>query len=356
MPLRPTRSQPGDIPLTTQPAIHAEGLRKSYGRAPNRVDALRGIDLNVPEGTVLGLLGPNGAGKTTAVRILTTLLHPDGGHATVAGHDIAREPDAVRAAIGLTGQFAAIDENLTGRENLEMVGRLLHLGRPKARARADELLATFGLAEAGGRTARTYSGGMRRRLDLASSLVGRPSVLFLDEPTTGLDPASRLALWDVIASLVADGTTILLTTQYLEEADRLADRIAVIDGGSLIAEGTASELKDRLGEDVVDLRVADPARGPEALDALRDLGAAEPRLDAATGRISLPVHHGAGLLAEVVRRIDGAGLEVAELSLHRPSLDDVFLSLTGRRTDEGAATTSKTTSPKPASTTPKAAA
>ncbi len=315
-------------------AITAEGLRKSYGD----VHALRGIDLAVPAGTILGLLGPNGAGKTTAVRILATLLRPDGGTATVAGHDVAREPDAVRAAMGLTGQYAAVDENLTGRENLEMVGRLLHFGRPAARARADELLATFGLTAAGGRPARTYSGGMRRRLDLGASLVGRPAVLFLDEPTTGLDPASRLGLWEVIESLVADGTTIMLTTQYLEEADRLADRIAVIDDGLVIAEGTATELKDRLGEDVVDLRIADASRTTDALELLRSLAATEPRADTEEGRISLPVHHGAGTLAEVVRRIDGAGLEVAELSLHRPSLDDVFLSLTGRRAEgDGAA-------------------
>ncbi len=310
-------------------AISAEGLRKSYGD----VHALRGIDLAVPASTILGLLGPNGAGKTTAVRILTTLLHPDGGSATVAGHDVLREPDAVRASIGLTGQYAAVDENLTGRENLELVGRLLHVGRSAARVRADELLATFDLADAGGRPARTYSGGMRRRLDLAASLVGRPAVLFLDEPTTGLDPASRLGLWDVIEGLVADGTTILLTTQYLEEADRLADRIAVIDDGLVIAEGTATELKDRLGEDVVDVRVTDAGRTATALELLRPLAATEPRADLASGRISLPVHHGAGTLAEVVRRIDGAGIEVAELSLHRPSLDDVFLTLTGRRAD-----------------------
>ncbi|HYO43023.1 MAG TPA: ATP-binding cassette domain-containing protein [Candidatus Limnocylindrales bacterium] len=313
--------------------IAAEGLRKSYGD----VHALRGIDLAVPAGTILGLLGPNGAGKTTAVRILTTLLRPDEGHALVAGHDVVREPDAVRASIGLTGQYAAVDENLTGRENLEMVGRLLHMGRPAARARADELLEVFDLTAAGGRPARTYSGGMRRRLDLAASLVGRPAVLFLDEPTTGLDPASRLGLWDVIEGLVADGTTILLTTQYLEEADRLADRIAVIDGGLVIAEGTASELKDRLGEDVVDVRIADASRTGEALELLRPLAATEPRADLGEGRISLPVHHGAGTLAEVVRTIDGAGLEVAELSLHRPSLDDVFLALTGRRADAAGA-------------------
>ena len=313
--------------------IAAEGLRKSYGD----VHALRGIDLAVPAGTILGLLGPNGAGKTTAVRILTTLLRPDDGRALVAGHDVVREPDAVRSSIGLTGQYAAVDENLTGRENLEMVGRLLHMGRPAARVRADELLEVFDLTAAGGRPARTYSGGMRRRLDLAASLVGRPAVLFLDEPTTGLDPASRLGLWDVIEGLVADGTTILLTTQYLEEADRLADRIAVIDGGLVIAEGTSSELKDRLGEDVVDVRIADASRTGEALELLRPLAATEPRADLEEGRISLPVHHGAGTLAEVVRTIDGAGLEVAELSLHRPSLDDVFLTLTGRRTDAAGA-------------------
>ena len=311
-------------------AISAEGLRKSYGD----VHALRGIDLAVPAGTILGMLGPNGAGKTTAVRILTTLLNPDGGRATVAGHDVLREPDAVRAAIGLSGQFAAVDENLTGRENLEMVGRLLHVGRPAARARADELLATFALVAAGGRPARTYSGGMRRRLDLAASLVGSPEVLFLDEPTTGLDPASRLGLWDVIERLVADGTTILLTTQYLEEADRLANRIAVIDDGLLIAEGTANDLKDRLGEDVVDVRFVDPRRTSEALELLRPLAAAEPRAEAGEGRIHLPVQNGAGMLAEIVRRIDGAGLEIAELALRRPSLDDVFLALTGRRAEE----------------------
>ena len=316
----------------TSPAVIAEGLVKSYGQ----VRALAGVDLQVAEGTLVGVLGPNGAGKTTAVRILATLLQPDAGSAQVAGHDVVREPDAVRASIGLTGQYAAVDENLTGRENLELVGRLLHIGRREARARADELLATFDLSDAGGRPARTYSGGMRRRLDLAASLVGRPAVLFLDEPTTGLDPASRIALWEVVEGLRREGTTILLTTQYLEEADRLSDRIAVIDGGRVIAEGTSTELKDRLGEDVVDLRIVDASRTGEALDLLRDLAATAPRAEAAAGRISLPVHHGAGMLAEVVRRIDGAGLEVAELSLHRPSLDDVFLTLTGRSAEAAA--------------------
>jgi ABC-2 type transport system ATP-binding protein len=316
----------------TTPAVFAEGLTKSYGQ----VRALAGVDLEVAEGTLLGLLGPNGAGKTTSVRILATLLLADAGTARVAGHDVVREPDAVRASIGLTGQYAAVDENLTGHENLELVGRLLHLGRPASRSRADELLAAFGLSDAGGRTVRTYSGGMRRRLDLAASLVGRPAVLFLDEPTTGLDPASRIALWEVVEGLRRDGTTILLTTQYLEEADRLADRIAVIDGGRVIAQGTSTELKDRLGEDVVDLRVVDASRADEALGLLRDLAAATPRADSG-GRISLPVDHGAGILAEVVRRIDAAGLELAELSLHRPSLDDVFLALTGRSTEVAAA-------------------
>ncbi|MEI7744315.1 MAG: ATP-binding cassette domain-containing protein [Chloroflexota bacterium] len=310
----------------SSPAVLADGLVKSYGS----VRALAGVDLEVAQGSLLGVLGPNGAGKTTAVRILSTLLRPDGGRAMVAGHDVVAEPDAVRATIGLTGQYAAVDENLTGRENLELVGRLLHMGRAASRARADELLADFNLTDAGRRPARTYSGGMRRRLDLAASLVARPAVLFLDEPTTGLDPASRIALWEVVEQLRNDGTTILLTTQYLDEADRLADRIAVIDGGRVIAEGTSTELKDRLGEDVVDIRVADPSRTAEITGLLADLAAAAPRAEESSGRISLPVHHGAGLLAEVVRRIDGAGAEVAELSLHRPSLDDVFLALTGR--------------------------
>jgi ABC-2 type transport system ATP-binding protein len=312
-------------------AILTEGLARSYGP----VKALSGVDLQVPEATVLGLLGPNGAGKTTAVRILSTLLLPDAGRALVAGHDVVREPDAVRSQIGLTGQYAAVDENLTGRENLELVGRLLHMGRAAARARADELLQAFELNDAGRRTVRTYSGGMRRRLDLAASLVGRPSVLFLDEPTTGLDPRSRVGLWEVIEQLVAAGTTILLTTQYLEEADRLANRIAVIDGGEVIAEGTSTELKDRMGEDVVEMRLVESARASEALALLAPLAAAEPRMETETGRLMIPVHHAGGTLTAVVRRLDAANLEVAELSLHRPSLDDVFLALTGRRAEAG---------------------
>ncbi|HEX7399018.1 MAG TPA: ATP-binding cassette domain-containing protein [Candidatus Limnocylindrales bacterium] len=301
-----------------------EVLRLRPGAARHRPGRSRRDDPRPP--------WPQRAGKTTAVRILATLLNPDGGQASVAGHNLVREADEVRAIIGLTGQYAAVDENLTGRENLELVGRLLHVGRMTARVRADELLEEFDLSDAARRPVRTYSGGMRRRLDLAASLVGHPAVLYLDEPTTGLDPRSRVTLWEIIARLVAAGTTILLTTQYLEEADRLADRIAVIDEGRVIAAGTSSELKDRLGEDVVELRVGDRSRVPEIMDLLRPLAAAEPRLDRETALMTIPVQHAAGMLAEFVRRIDATGVEVSELSLHRPSLDDVFLALTGRRT------------------------
>ena len=306
-------------------AIITEGLRRHFGP----IKAVDGVDLAAPAGTVLGLLGPNGAGKTTIVRILTTLLDPDGGSARVAGFDVVRDAEALRSVIGLAGQYAAVDENLTGRENLDLVGRLYHLGKGEARRRADEMLERFELTDAANRTVKTYSGGMRRRLDLGASLVGRPQVLFLDEPTTGLDPRSRFGLWDVIRELVNDGTTLLLTTQYLEEADRLADHIAVIDGGRVIAEGTTDELKSRVGGDLLALRVADRSRVAEAAAAIADLGSGAPQVVAESGEVSLPVREGASVLAEVVRRLDAAGLEISDLALGRPSLDDVFLALTG---------------------------
>jgi ABC-2 type transport system ATP-binding protein len=313
------------------PAILVEGLVKSFGD----VHALRGIDLSVPRGTVLGVLGPNGAGKTTAVRILTTLLLPDGGRAWVEGRDVVREAAAVRRCIGLSGQSAAIQEELTGRENLEIVGRLYHLSRAQARSRATELLEQFGLADAADRAAKNFSGGMQRRLDLAASLVGQPRVLFLDEPTTGLDPRSRLAMWDTIRSLVAGGTTLLLTTQYLDEADELADEIVVIDHGLVIAAGTSEELKTRVGGDVLEFTVPDRARVGDAVTAVGKIGEAEPHLDAETGVISVGVGgRGSEALIEAVRGLDGAGVVTRGLTLRRPSLDDVFLALTGHAAEE----------------------
>jgi ABC-2 type transport system ATP-binding protein len=306
-------------------AIVTEGLRRSFGK----VKAVDGVDLSAPAGTVLGLLGPNGAGKTTIVRILTTLLPPDAGSASVAGYDVVRDAAALRAVIGLAGQYAAVDENLTGRENLELVGRLYHLRAAEARRRAGEMLERFELTDAAGRTVKTYSGGMRRRLDLGASLIGRPQVLFLDEPTTGLDPRSRYALWDVIRELVNDGTTLLLTTQYLEEADRLADRICVIDVGRVIAEGTTDQLKSRVGGDLLALRVTDRAAVATAAEAIAGLGSGAPQVVAESGEVSLPVTEGAAILAEVVRRLDAAGVDISDLALRRPTLDDVFLALTG---------------------------
>jgi len=298
-------------------------LHKSYGN----VQALRGVDLSVESGSVFGLLGPNGAGKTTAVRILTTLLLPDEGSARVAGCDVVRDAKKVRQRIGLAGQYAAVDENLTGFENLEMVGRLYHLPRAQARERARELLASFDLADAGGRLVRTYSGGMRRRLDLAAALVARPPVLFLDEPTTGLDIRSRIDLWDAIEALVSAGTTVLLTTQYLDEADRLADRIAVIDQGLVIAEGTPDELKAQVGGERLDIHLCDSGRGNEALDALTSIASDRPFLE--DGTVRVPVSQRRGTIADAVRRLDDAGIAIDDIAVSTPTLDDVFLTLTG---------------------------
>jgi ABC-2 type transport system ATP-binding protein len=321
----PRRGVDDTVSAMSEPMIVTEDLKKNFGE----VEALKGIDLSVEAGTVFGLLGPNGAGKTTAVRILATLLAPSGGRARVAGLDVVRDAAKLREVIGLAGQYAAVDESLTGFENLVLVGRLYHLPREEARRRAHELLERFELSDAAGRQVKTYSGGMRRRLDLGASLVGRPKVLFLDEPTTGLDPRSRVELWAIIDELVKDGTTLLLTTQYLEEADHLSHRIAVIDGGRVIAEGTSNELKSRLGGDVVDLHLTDRARLRDALAEVAGLGG-EPVVDEREGRIQIPVEDkAAAVLAEVVRRLDGAGIELLDLALRRPTLDDVFMRLTG---------------------------
>lgn len=314
------------------PAIVVEGLTKSFGD----VHALRGVDFEVPRGTVLGVLGPNGAGKTTAVRVLTTLLQPDGGKALVEGRDVVHQPDAVRAIIGLAGQSAAIQEELTGRENLEIIGRLYHLPKAAARTRAAELLERFNLTDAADRPAKTFSGGMQRRLDLASSLVARPAVLFLDEPTTGLDPRSRIGMWEVIRDLVSTGTTLLLTTQYLDEADELADQIIVIDHGRVIAGGTAEELKDMVGGDVVEFIVPDDDRLDDAAQAVAGLSDAAPSVDRGAGQIAVRVGgKGSSAVIQAVRQLDAAGIVTDGLTLRRPSLDDVFLSLTGHSAEDG---------------------
>jgi daunorubicin resistance ABC transporter ATP-binding subunit len=308
-------------------AILVDGLGKRFGD----VVAVDGIDLAVPAGSVLGLLGPNGAGKTTTVRILSTILRPDQGRATVLGLDVARQPRAVRSVIGLAGQYAAVDENLTGRENLRMVGQLTHQPTRSVGPRANELLERFDLVDAADRPARTYSGGMRRRLDLAAALVHRPQVLFLDEPTTGLDPKGRSDLWTVISGLVADGTTVLLTTQYLEEADRLADRIVVIDGGRIIAEGSAAELKNRLGTTVVEARLDSAERAARARQHLSSVGPTETLDDGRT--VAVNVTDSGPALMEVVRLLEASDLTPEALAVREPTLDDVFLQLTGRLAD-----------------------
>ncbi|MFD4972598.1 ATP-binding cassette domain-containing protein [Streptomyces sp. NPDC058424] len=306
-------------------AIYAEGLVKTFGD----VRALDGVDLDVPEGTVLGLLGPNGAGKTTTVRCLTTLLRPDSGKAVVAGLDVLKQPNEVRRSIGLSGQFAAVDEYLTGRENLEMVGRLYQMRAAAAKTRAGELLEQFNLTDAADRPAKTYSGGMRRRLDLAAALVVSPPVMFMDEPTTGLDPRNRQQLWEVIKQLVSGGTTLLLTTQYLEEADHLAHEIAVVDHGRVIARGTSDQLKARTGGERVEVVVHQREHIPTAAEVLRGFGKGDTTVEDHTRKITTPVTGGAKLLAEIIRELDTRGIEIDDIGLRRPTLDDVFLSLTG---------------------------
>ena len=316
--------------------IEAHDLRKTYGSRSGDVHALDGLDLTVPEGTVKGLLGPNGAGKTTTVKVLNTLLRPDSGTASVAGIDVLRDPDAVRRVIGASGQYAAVDEHLTGRENLEMVGRLYHLGRAPSAERADELLEQFDLVDDGDRPVKGFSGGMRRRIDLACAIVNRPPVLFLDEPTTGLDPRSRIGLWQIIKDLVADGTTVLLTTQYLEEADALADHISVVDHGRVIAEGTSDELKARLGGHRVVVPLVDAADAETAREILARHGAGEVRIDAAGRALDVPVSAGTDGLQGVLADLAAAQVALHDAGMRRPTLDDVFLSLTGREAAGGA--------------------
>ena len=311
-------------------AIEVEDLVLRYGKNV----ALDGIDFTVPEGTVLGVLGPNGAGKTTAVRILATLLKATSGSAKIFGLDVLKQANEVRSTIGLTGQFAAVDEYLTGYENLEMVGRLFGLRKAEAKKRADELLARFDLEYARDRTAKQYSGGMRRRLDIAASLIGRPRVVFLDEPTTGLDPRSRITMWEFIADLVRDGTTILLTTQYLEEADRLADSIIVLNKGKIIARGTADELKAQTGGERVEFVLTDRSQADRAKEILTPLGVEPPTLDEQVGRIVMPVNGGSKDLSTALSHLEAAGIGVVDVGLRRPNLDDVFLSLTGQTTGE----------------------
>ena len=315
--------------MSSELAVKARGLSKTYPKGTTK--ALDAFDLDVPTGQVVGLLGPNGSGKTTAVRILSTILAPDAGSATIMGYDVVKDASAVRRLIGLAGQFSTVDENLTGLENLEMVGKLCHLAAGSVKPRAIELLGQFGLAGAGARNVKTYSGGMRRRLDLAAALVARPPVIFLDEPTTGLDPQSRVALWDVIEALVSSGTTVLLTTQYLEEADRLAKQIVVIDHGKVIADGTPASLKAELGATVLELTLASHDDAVAVAATLGDLTTKSVHVDGSV--VELTVDNGPLVGAEALRRVDASSSELLGLSLREPSLDDVFLELTGQRTD-----------------------
>ena len=317
-------------------AIEAEGLVKIYRGRKSEVRALDGVSLAVPEGTVLGLLGPNGAGKTTTVRILATLLKPDQGRATVAGFDLLRQPQEIRASIGLSGQYAAVDEMLTGRENLWMFGRLYGLASTESKARATQLLDQFELTDAADRIVKTYSGGMRRRIDLAGALIGRPRLLFLDEPTTGLDPRSRIGMWDVIRNLVREGVSLLLTTQYLEEADELADAIAVVDHGRIIAQGTADELKLQVGGERIEVVIHDRTRLDETRRILSGIGVGAAWIDEHTRRVTVPAAGGASRLINVVRDLDEAAITIDDIGLRRPTLDDVFLALTGHGAEEPA--------------------
>ena len=323
----------------TEDSIIIQGISKHFGK----IQALDNVSLNVPEGIVFALLGPNGSGKTTLIRILTTLLIPDAGSARVGGFDIRKQAPAIRPIIGLAGQYPAVDEDLTGRENLEMIGQLYHLGNAKSRTRAMELLNTFDLADAGNRRVKTYSGGMRRRLDLAATLVAEPSILFLDEPTTGLDPRSRFGLWDVISKLKKDCHTVFLTTQYLEEADHLADKIAIMDSGKIIRTGTPKELKECCGgETRVKMRLVDPGQTKQAVELLGELGRGQAYSVAETGDISIPADGSPYILSEVVRRLDTGGIQLAELGLTQPTLDDVFLAITGHAAETETVTPKQT--------------
>jgi ABC-2 type transport system ATP-binding protein len=318
--------------MSEEPAIEADGLVKRFGNT----QALAGLDLTVPPGIVYGLLGPNGAGKTTAVRVLATLLRPDGGHAQVFGRDVVTEAAEVRRTIGLTGQYAALDEYLTGRSNLVMIGQLSRLTARAARRRADDLLDRFGLTEAASRTVKTYSGGMRRRLDLAASLIGNPAMLFLDEPTTGLDPSARALMWEIVRGLVAGGTTLLLTTQYLDEADQLADRLAVIDGGKVIAEGAPAELKSSVGGHRIAVTLAAGADTQAAVSALKPFATGPVTPENPDRFLEVPVSGADGLATEVLRALDAAGVQVNDISVRSASLDDVFLRLTGHKAEDKA--------------------